>query len=145
MKVEKLERVVIGVKNLDEALKFFSGVLNISFDIIPMDTEVKRTATTTKDEERKIYPTKLAISPLGLALVETDPPPEKEGLRSLLLKVSDLEQAKAKMESKGITKTAEATIGGQKEAIYNADDCHGVRVVLIDYDTPDSISAVLQK
>ena len=145
MKVEKLERVAISVKNIDEALKFFSGILNIPFHIIPIDGEVKRTEKTDSSEERKMYPTKLAISPLGFALVETEPPTEKEGLRSLLLKVSDLEQAKAEMESSGITKTAEATAGGQKEALYSPDDCHGVRLALIDYDEPDSISALLKK
>ena len=81
----------------------------------------------------------------GFTLVETEPPTEKEGLRSLLLKVSDLEQAKAEMDSHGITQTAEATLGGQREVMYSADDCHGVRLVLIDYDDPDSISAVLKK
>jgi len=150
MKVEKLERVAISVKNLDEAIKLFSGVLNISFNIIPYDTGIKRTGTVTADselgsKEREKRPAKLAISPLGLALVETDPPPEKEGLRSLLLKVANLEQAKVEMETKGITKLAEATLGGQREAIYSPDDCHGVRIALIDYDTPDSMSAILQK
>ncbi|MFC1993618.1 VOC family protein, partial [Chloroflexota bacterium] len=78
-----------------------------------------------------------------MELIESDPPEEKEGLRALLFKVSDLEQAKAEMKKKGIRLAAEIKWGATKEAIYDARDLHGIRLGLVEYETPTFVDAML--
>lgn len=150
MKVEGLVGVALTVKNLDEAISLFSDLLGTTFEKIHSKVakgEVKFEKTITKHADRAFEETKIkvAISPIGLELIETIPPTEKEGIRSFLLKVSNLEEAKAEMELKGIRLVAEAKIGGLKEAIYSPDDLRGARLTLVEYDAPTPIEAILQK
>jgi len=143
MKVEKLDRVAIEVKDLDMAKRLFSDLLGINFEMSPLDT-LERVEHDERDSRVTQFK-KIALSPIGLELIETSPPCEREGLRSFHLKVSNLEEAKAEMKGKGIRLLSEFRHGGLKEAIFSPDDLHGVRLVLVEYDAPDVISAILQK
>ena len=146
MKVERVDYVNINVKNLSEAERFFSELLGITFNRIPfMVGGSTKIITEYADRGFEETDQKVAVSPIGLELIETIPPLEKEGLRAINLKVSDIEQAKAEMERKGIRLLAEATIGSFKEAIYGPEGLHGVRVSLVEYEAPDMISAMLEK
>lgn len=143
MKVEKLDRVAINVKNLDEARRLFSDLFSTKFTMSPLDTLEKTEHAERNSGETKF--SKIAFSPIGLELIETSPPCEEEGLRSFHLKVSNLEEAKAEMVKKGVRLVSEFRHGGLKEAIFNRGDLHGVRLVLVEYDAPDVMSAILQK
>ena len=91
---------------------------------------------------------RIAISPTGLELLETDPPPETEGLRSVMFKVPDIEQAKADIQKRGVRLIADIKLGGLKEALFRSDDLYGTRVAIVEYDTPtvmESIKSVLKK
>lgn len=73
IKVERLERAVIGVKNLDEGVKFFTDLLGIKFTVI-LHKEVSRMLTVTEHtdgstEKLRMQPSKLAVSLTGLSLV----------------------------------------------------------------------------
>jgi hypothetical protein len=147
MKVEKLDRVAVAVKNLDDVQKLFAELFETTFERSPVETISK----ITKDygergsKERETRYAKVFISPIGLELVEMDPPCEREGVLSFHLKVSNLEQAKAEMEREGIRLLTEIKHGGLKEAIFNPDDLHGVRLVLVEYETPTVMGAILKK
>ena len=143
MKVERLDRVAINVKNLDEAKKFFSDLLGTSFEMSPIETlEKKEHIASTSDG---LVFKGVAISPIGLELMETSPPCKEEGIRSFHLKVTDLEEAKADMKRKGVRLVAEFRHGGLKEAIFGRDDLHGIRLVLVEYEGSDAMSAIKQK
>lgn len=144
MKVEKLERVALTVKNLDEAIRLFSDLLGTTFERNPAATFVKN---VTEHADRAFEETRLrvAISPIGLELIETIPPTEKEGVRSFHFKVSDLDQAKAEMKEKGIRLLAEIAYGGLKEAIFSPSDLHGGRLCLTEFEAPTAIDAILQR
>ena len=147
MKVEKLDRVAVAVKDLDDVQKLFAELFETTFERNPVETISK----ITKDygergsKERETRYAKVVISPMGLELVEMDPPCEREGVLSSHLKVSNLEQAKAEMERKGIRLLTEIRHGSLKEAIFNPADLHGVRLVLVEYETPTVMGAILQK
>ena len=140
MKIGKIEHVSINVKNLDEAVKRFSDVFGTTF-VYSDEGVVEKTVTEHADTTYDVAYVpgrggnlKLAMDRAGcLSLVESDPPLEKEGLRSLYFKVPDIEQAKAEMKQKGVRLTAAVKAERVKEAIFNADDLHGVRVVLVEY------------
>ena len=150
MRIEKLDRVAVSVFNLDEAEKFFSDLLGIKFyrfqDKLAAG-EITREKTITKHadpafEEAK---TKVAISPTGLELIETAPPTKKEEVRSFHFKVDDLDEAVADMELRGVRLLAEVKLGKLREAIYSAQDLHGARIVLAEYEAPTAIEAILSK
>jgi len=149
MKIERMERVVIFVKDVEKAEEFFSDLLGISFERTPPKDEIKpREKVYTKHADsffqQSAQYNKVAISPVGLELIDTIPPVEKEGVRGFLLKVPNLEEAKAEMEEKGVRLLLSQRMGGIKEAIFHPDDLHGVRLVLVEYDAPTPLDAVRQ-
>ena len=132
MKVEKLELVTVNVKNLDEAVKLFSDILGTTF--VNLERDVEKTKQ------------KIAVERTGLMeLIESSPPMEKEGVRSPVFKVPNVEQAKAEMKQKGIRLIKEIERSGFKEAIFSPDDLHGIRLSLIEYEAPTLLDAVQQK
>ena len=150
MKIEKIDRVVIHVKDLAKAERLFSDLFKTTFDEYAdriMRGEVKRERILTEYadpsfEERGL---KVAHSPIGLELIETIPGVENEGIRSIVLKVPNLDEAKAEMRKKGIRLLLEVKLGGLREAIFSPDDLHGVRLCLAEYQTPTVMEAILQK
>ena len=151
MKIEKIEHVAVNVKNLDEAVKLFSDILGTTFTDVS-DVEVEKTVTEHAPPFEKVQQPgkggneRVAIDRRGfLALVESAPPMEKEGLRSIHFKVPDIEQAKAEMKQKGIRLTANVKAGSMKEAVFSADYLHGVRLILNEYKAPTLIDAMLEE
>ncbi|MFC1971615.1 VOC family protein [Chloroflexota bacterium] len=144
MKVEKLDRVAINVKNLDAAVKLFSDLFGINFYRVPVE-DLERTVTEHGDRPYEELVQKVFISPTGLHLREESSPVTREGIFSFHLKVSNLEEAKAEMKAKGIRLIMEYTQGGQKGAVYSSDDLFGVRIVLVEYEGPSAIEAMLRE
>ena len=144
MKIEKIEHISINVKSLDEAVKRFSGVLGTTF-VYPDEETTEKTATEYADPALDKTKLREAMDQTGcLTLVESNPPLGKEGLRSIYFKVPDLEQAKEEIKQKGIRLTAIAKQGSMKEATFSADDLHGVRLILTEYEGPTLTDATLQ-
>ncbi len=128
MKIERIDRVVIAVKNLDESIKFFSDLLGIKFDPAGSSDELLVRA---------------AYSPSGIELMEashSESPVGKfvekrgEGLYAVVFKVSNIEEATAELERKGIRKVGRLDLGALKEVIFHPKDTHGVMVILAEYE-----------
>jgi len=128
MKMEKLDRVLVAVKDLDAASKFFSDVLGLAFDGVHADEsqDVKYTRT-----------------PQGFELIQStspDGPVAKfidkrgEGLYGVIFKPSDMKAAIKEMEEKGLKLVANPVTGGLEEAYFHPKDSHGVMIVLCDYE-----------
>ena len=150
MKVEKIDRIALDVNNLDSAIRLFSNVFGTTFDTVHDKIEkgkVKQEKKITKYANKNFEESqiKVAISPMGLELIETVPPIGKEGVRSFHFKVSNLDEAMAEMERKGIRLIGEIKIGGLREAIYSPEDLHGARILLVEYEAPIAMGAILQK
>ncbi|MFH1381292.1 MAG: VOC family protein [Chloroflexota bacterium] len=146
MKIEKLERVSIGVKNLAEAEKFFSDVFGLTFTKSP--TDVKRELLLNEpisDEHRAFIgkSRKASHSRIGLELVEKDPPVANEGVRVIYFKVDNLEAAKAEMKKKGIRLLHEEHVGKMRQALYGP--IFGCRIDLVEYEGPSALDAILRK
>jgi catechol 2,3-dioxygenase-like lactoylglutathione lyase family enzyme len=150
MKLEKLERVVLAVKNLDDAENFFSDLFGIKFfrttdKIARGEIKITRKFTEHAVSSLKDFQRRPTFSAEGIELLETIPPVEKEGIRSLCFKVSNLEEGKAEMKKKGFRLVEEVEIGGVKEAIYHPDDFHGIRIILNEFDAPDIVQAMQRR
>ena len=147
MKVEKIDRVAVAVKELDGVKKFFSDLFGTTFERSPVETIEKKMTDFGRSAsgQRETRYVNVSISPMGLELVQTDPPCEREGVLSFHFKVSNLEEAKREMEIKGVRLLTEITHGSLKEAIFHPEDLHGVRLVLVEYKTPTVMEAILGK
>jgi methylmalonyl-CoA/ethylmalonyl-CoA epimerase len=136
---EKIERIAIAVRDLDKSIEFFTD-LGIPFD----DPFVVEESGARE-----------AISPLGLELVEAHKPDSivdkfiqkrGEGVFSVMIKVSDMDQAKKTFEEKGIRFTGEIQMGGLKEVSYHPKDTYGCQFFLTEYsETHPAMVAALEK
>ena len=154
MNVERIERVIINVKNLEEAVKFFTDILGLEWEpsqskdsaiTTPAGHRVRSYITEHADPVHENARPLIARSTIGFQLMQRIPPEENEGFRSLCLKVSNIEEAKARMKKKGIRLLKEQIVGGMREVMYHPDDCYGVRLTLEEYDAPTHREATMQE
>ena len=156
MKIEKLDRVVVYVENLDESKQLFSKLLGITFDEIPFaEVDPQKIEPGPKAIEQASEQSgaaqvqrlqRVAISREGLELIEGGlEPGEQPYIRCFHFKVSDYEGAKREMEAKGVSLLADIQLGRLREAIYPADELGGPMLGLVAYDTPYVMDAIKTK
>lgn len=144
MKV-KFDRVTINVRNLETAKQFFSELLETEFEDLPEEILSGTLKVEYSPPPDNFGKRRFAISPVGIELFETEPPVEKEGVRNVMWRVDNLEQAKEEMKRRGIRHLFDAKCGRWQEAIYSADDMYGVRWVLTEYEGDSVFEAMLKK
>ena len=128
MKAERIEVIGLNVRNLDEAIDFFSDILGTTF-IKPAPGRRTKKLTDHADPAFESAKLKIAIDRTGyLELIESTPPLEDEGIRSFHVTVPDIEEAKAELKKKGIRLMADVSSSGFKEAIFHPDDLNGIRL-----------------
>lgn len=124
MRVERLDRLCIGVPNLEQGKAQFAKVLGLEFEF---------TGEAVLPEGKKI---RLAISNQGVELLEV---PEREiHLRSFHFKVADLEEAADHVRNNNIPIISEFYVGQMGEKVM---DLFGLRAILIDYPGNDPVAA----
>ena len=135
MKIERLDRVGWPVYDVDAAMRYFSDLLGITIKELPPERieVVHRDSAVTNMKYGKH-----GIS-LVMDLFESIPPVSKEGVRTLMFRVSDLAEAKKDMAQRGIRLLTEVRItdSSYREAIYSGDDTHGTRIALCEYAAAD--------
>ena len=126
MKVEKINYVMIMVKDLEEASKFFAELFGTEFGSY---------------RESKGADARIVSSPLGIELftpLSQDGPTAKslehrgEGLSVLKLKVSNLEEAVADMESHGVKLVVRGQSPSGRIARFHPAGLHGVMIELVE-------------
>ena len=126
MKVEKIDHVHIAVRDLEAATKFFSETLGVPFSAI---------------REYKAADVRITMSPQGIELIQPLSPDgavarfiEKrgEGLHAITLKVPNLEEAIAELQSKGLKLVGRVESDTMKEAQFHPKDAYGVMIELIE-------------
>jgi len=135
MKVERIDHVHAHVKDADAAIKLFGELFGSEFDPL---------------FESEEWGVRTCFHPLGIDLIQpTDPNGEAaqlyvagrgEGLLSISLKVPDMDEAIAEMESRGIKMISSVQIGRMKEALFDYTNTFGVQIELCEYPG-DSTSA----
>lgn len=132
--VKKVDHIGIAVKNLEEALKFYEGVLGL------------KAAGMETVEEQKVTVAFLPIGDTEVELLEStteDGPISKfiakngEGIQHVAYKVDDVEKAIREMNEKGIRMIDEKPrygAGGAKIAFCHPKSTGGVLVELCQRD-----------
>lgn len=137
MKVERIDHVHAYTKDLEKAVSVFGPLLGIDFYPI---------------FDASDYGARAAMNPIGLECVEpTDPSGvaarafsgAREGDLCISLKVPDIEEAIAEMESKGMKLVARMEIGKLKEAAFETSQTCGVLIELCEYPGNDITLAAL--
>ena len=134
---ETIERIFIAVKDLDSSLKFFTDLLDVEFDVVGANDDLKIRG---------------AYSPSGLELIEPTADDsflikylqkKGEGVVGIVLKVRDMDSAVKRLEEKGLKKTMDMRVGKMREVGFNPHDTHGVQIVLAEYPAkhPATIAA----
>jgi methylmalonyl-CoA/ethylmalonyl-CoA epimerase len=128
MQIEKIDRILVAVRDSGIASKFFSDLLGLKFDDIHVD-----------EQEKVQY----VRSPLGFELIQSTSPDgpvarfiEKrgEGLYTAIFKVADLEVAMEEMQKKGLRLVTDSRTGGLREAYFHPKDSHGIMIALCEYE-----------
>lgn len=142
MKTGGVDHVIIYVKDIEKAMKFFSDILGIKF-VGPIDH--RRGDVIPK---RHI---KCAFDDKGLELISPmtpDDPVAKymekmeggQGLGCIGVRVPDLEEAIAELEAKGVKLERRVeTPGVIKGAIFYPEGAFGVRIELVQFDSVSPI------
>ena len=138
MRVEKLNHVVIYVKELEAAMQRLSEVLGTRF-IGPFDKRKSRSGCS--------LPFRVAFDMLGLEMLCPTTPntgewiPQQwyddqgEGLIHLSFKVDNLEEAIKECEAKGVRMINRGSgIGDCKAALFSPETMHGVMFEFLQYD-----------
>lgn len=124
---EKIDRIAIAVKDLEKAVKFFSELLDIDFDIVGSCPELGMRG---------------GYSACGLELIEPTHPDSiigrflkqrGEGLWALVLKVNHIDEMIKKFQAKGLEVAGDVTFGAMREVAFHPKGSHGVEIVLAEY------------
>lgn len=129
MKVERIDHIHIIVKDLNGAMKLFSELMGSKF-IGPIDRRPERQC-------------RFAFDTLGFELVSPEGPDdhwapvlekEGEGVFSIGLKVTDIDEAVDEFEKKGLRLFRRGERHDLKFAIFHPEEMYGVRFELVEYD-----------
>ncbi len=130
MKVEKVNYVQIMVKDVGNAGKFFTDLFGTEF--------------TDAHENKELDGRLMMSSALGIELLSPLTPDgpiagalerRGEGLSMLSLKVANVAEATAEMESKGIRRIGALRAGA---ALFHPKDSYGVMIELLERDISQS-------
>jgi catechol 2,3-dioxygenase-like lactoylglutathione lyase family enzyme len=143
MNTERLDRVVIYVKDIEKSKALYSDLLGIDFDEIPFADVDPVTmvpggeASAPPLEGADVGPPgnwRVAISRAGLELIEGALEPGADPYVACYhFKVQDYEGAKAEMAAKGIPLSTDITLGKLREAIYQPEGDAGPMMGLVSY------------
>lgn len=150
MEIEGIDRLVIGVRDLDRSLAFFNDVLGVHF------TEVVGAAPEMAGCRLAIsFDKKLElISPVAAPKQETNPPDPLELKRrldengdavlyALVYKVKDLDKAVANASEHGVrvvgdkiefARDAQFGLSNLEEVALAEDDTLGIKMAFVKYD-----------
>jgi methylmalonyl-CoA/ethylmalonyl-CoA epimerase len=138
MKVHKVDHIGIAVKNLDESLRFFSGILGLQAEgmQVVVEQKVRVAFLPCGESELEILE---SIAPDGPIAKFIDK--HGEGLQHIALRVENIEEALVELKEKGITLIDEKPrygSHGAKIAFLHPKTIKGVLLELTEREEQDN-------
>ncbi len=135
---EGIDRVAIAVKDLDKAVKFYSELLDIDFDVFPGHEGLGMRG---------------GYSASGLELLEGTSPDSTigkfvkergEGLWCIVFKVKNMDEAIKRFAEKGLKPVNDISVGTMREVSFHPKDAFGVEITLAEYPAkhPATVAAM---
>ena len=137
MKIERFDRVVIVVKDIEESMKFFSDVFGIKFDEVG-GSDIMGVDAVYSEVGIELMSPRTDQGPIAQYLQKRG-----EGLYALAFKVSNLEEAMKEAESKGIRSLGVLDMGPMKEGMLHPKDTHGTLIILTEYQARHPVTATV--
>lgn len=135
MLFERVDRIVTLVKDMEKTKDFFSDLFGIPFDRTIVDEEIgMKIAMAGRFGFELTSP-----MPTGHPLGESEQrflEEHGEGMRFIVIKVSDLDKAVQHFKERGIEPVAMNTVGNGREAFFNPRDTFGIPIILNEYPDP---------
>lgn len=149
MEIEGIDRLVIGVKDMDRALTFFSAVMGVQFVEPRSPAHAKSGCRIAMSLDKRME----LISPVAATLPDMNPPDprglakrlEEQGdgvLYALIFKVKDLDRAVANAQEHGVRLTGNRIEFARdektgrsnfKEVVFNEEDTFGIKMAFAEY------------
>ncbi len=137
---EKVDRVVVAVKDIEKARDFFSDLLGMQFHDIHEDHEFQLKVSLPKNVGIELLAPLTADSMIGRFIKE-----KGEGVWAIVIRVSDLDKAAKIFKEKGIRTVAQLTRCGSREIIFDAKDTYGVLIVINEYPDVSPVGVEVDK
>lgn len=126
MRIERLDRVVVGVRDMAAAAGLFEDLLGVRFDPLLSDAGVGMDARYSRE---------------GLELVSGHPGSavdkftrgRGEGVFCVVFKVTDMDEAIAHLRARGLEPVNDVTFGQMREVAFHPSKAHGMQIVLAEY------------
>ena len=132
MKVEKVDHIHIGVKDLDNAVGFFSDLFETTFSEILQTGAEQDTRGTVCDLGGVGLELFTGLTPDGWMskLIEK----RGEGFFGMSFKVPNIDEAIAEVEARGLRIVERVAIGNAIEAHIHPKDTYGTLIELVQYE-----------
>lgn len=130
MRIERIDRVAIAVRELEKAMTFFSSMFGIKFDEIIENDQHKYRVVYSAVGLELIEPTDISSS------IDKFIRKRGEGIIFVVFKVSDIEEGKRLLQQKGLRLVGEIRRGKWQEALFHPKDSFGVQIGLCEYEAP---------
>jgi methylmalonyl-CoA/ethylmalonyl-CoA epimerase len=138
MKIEKIDRVVLAVDDVNKAADFFASLLGIQFD------------EPVVAEELNI---RVRYSSLGLQLNEAITPESDVakflkkrggGCYCVVFRADDVDEAVKEFTAKGVRHVGRVRVGKLREEVFHPADTYGLMIVVCQYPEkhPATIAAL---
>ncbi|WP_029057874.1 VOC family protein [Stappia stellulata] len=138
MKIERLDRVALGVRDIGEAAGFFEGLLGIRFDAPLSDDKLGMDARYSREG------LELVAGHPG-SVVEKFTRTRGEGVFCVVFKVSDMDAAVSHFRDHGLEPVNDVTFGALREVAFHPAKAHGLQIVLAAYPEPHPATAAAQE
>lgn len=126
MKIERLDRVVLGVRDMEGVAGFFHDLLGIAFDPQLTDPGVGM------DARYSCQGLELVTGHPGSA-VDRFTETRGEGVFCIVFKVADMDDAIVHFRARGLEPVNDVTFGAMREVAFHPAKAHGMQIVLAEY------------
>jgi len=129
MKVERIDRIAVGVYDLDKAIDFFSDLLGIKFDLPVGEFESLGVRGAGSRFGLQLE------SPLGRGpdFMQQFIEKKGEGVFAVIFKVDDMEEAVKHFKEKGLRVMGDWSGGGLRQVAFHPRGSYGIQIVLAEY------------
>ena len=140
MAIERMDHVHFTVKDIQRAMRFFSGILGTRF-VGPLDRSVD-----PAEPRQALY----AFDTSGIELVSPKPgdplykllETDGEGITHLGWKVKDIDKVTAAIQAKGVKLWRKGVYHNIKYSVFEKENAYGIRIELVEYEYVPTVAAM---
>ncbi|MDO9526999.1 MAG: VOC family protein [Gemmobacter sp.] len=127
MKIEKMERVAVAVRDMDKAAPFFEELLGVRFDPVIESPELGMSGRYSAEGLELVAGTEGSV-------IDKFIDGRGQGVFCVVFKVTDMDAAISHFAGKGLKPVNDVTFGAMREVAFHPRDSFGLQIVLAEYN-----------